>query len=539
VQRTHYILSLGPEQLPDPWTTTRHVYAVGARIGEVPFVEVRSKLMELGAVKSVSGRRRSRRRMFRRLTWGAVRGYAPICYDSYDNPTVLEAFKGRLLRDLPSVNARKIKLFAKFVQNWLDSHLSELRKVQLMSFEEWLDSENYPEWRKQQLRQSYLELRGGLPSRKRSSHIDAFVKGESYSKYKRPRMINSRVDDFKVIAGRYFKSIERVLYDMVMPVSFIKHVPVPQRPALVKRMSEFVGMRCRATDYTAFESSISSEIMVVCECALYHACFPDDPIMDFICDTIKGENVMRTRTGVKVCCTGRRMSGDMCTSLGNGFTNLMVSTFIAGEGHIFGYVEGDDGLFMVDHEIDPQDYADLGFAIKIEKFDSPCHASFCGLVFSESSEIIRDPFRFMQNFGWTMSCINAGPRVLDELLRAKALSVCYETPQCPIVGAFARRALERTMGSNPRWVNDGYHVPPDAVDIPKFEPKADTRALFALRYGVSVPQQLEVEKCIMHDDLDQVSVLCPAGLEYDTLPGQRSGSSPDVAHYAQHFLEIT
>jgi len=525
--------------MPNPWTTQRHVYATGVRLGEVFFPNVESKLLSTSVLR-ISGRRKSRRRMYRRLTWGYIRGYAPICYDNYDPATVLEAFSGRLLRDLPCIQKRQLQRFALFVRQWLEEHRDELSKIKLMTFEEWLSSEEYPEWRKAQLRTCYLDLHGGLPSKKRSSHVDSFVKSEFYQKFKRPRMINSRVDDFKVISGRYFKSIERVLYDMDMPISFIKHVPVPERPALISKLAEYHDWKCRATDYTAFESSISSSIMQVCECALYKFCFPNDPIMEHICNTISGMNVMRTRTGIKVQVRGRRMSGDMCTSLGNGFTNLMLASFIAGKGNIVGYVEGDDGLFMTQRELDCKDYESLGFKIKIEKWDEPGQASFCGLVFSSSGQIIRDPFKFFQGFGWTLSCINAGDRVLKQLLRAKALSSCYETPHCPIVGVMARMALKKTAGVTPRWVEDGYHkVPRDALAIPDFMPTLETRRLFFHRYGISVEVQLEVEDAIRSDNMELVASLLPAGIQGVDINGETNGSSPDVTHYASHFLEVT
>ena len=138
-------------------------------------------------------------------------------------------------------------------------------------------------------------------------------------------------------------------------------------------------------------------------------------------------------------------------------------------------------------ELTAKAYEELGFTIKIEEVDNPCHASFCGMIFADSGEIIRDPRRFMMGFGWTQSFISGGPRLMDELLRAKALSTVYETPQCPIVGAFARYALQQTVGVSPRFVNDGYHeVPRDERHLPNVCPSADTRLLFEREFGVSI-----------------------------------------------------
>jgi len=201
----------------------------------------------------------------------------------------------------------------------------------------------------------------------------------------------------------------------------------------------------------------------------------------------------------------------MCTSLGNGFTNLMLAAFLVDEagGTLEGFVEGDDGLFSTDVELTSELYASLGFSIKIEEVQDPCSASFCGMVFSESGEIIRDPRKFMENFGWTHSFINAGPRIMDELLRAKALSAAYETPQCPIVGVLARKALARTTHVHPRFIDDGFHVCPDVVNVPAFSPAWDTRVLFENEFGVSVSEQLAIEEAILNDRLGAVQCLLP------------------------------
>jgi len=221
------------------------------------------------------------------------------------------------------------------------------------------------------------------------------------------------------------------------------------------------------------------------------------------------------------------MSGDMCTSLGNGFTNMMLALFIAKEkhGHLEGVVEGDDGLFSSSVELTKEDYAELGFSIKIESISDPCRASFCGMIFADSGEIIRDPVRFLSTFGWTTSFITAGSCIMDQLLRAKALSAVYETPQCPIVGALARFALSRTRGVVPRFIHDGYHVCHDEVALPDFAPSDDTRELFSQLYSVPIPLQKEIEKAIQCGDMDRVALLLP--------------SPTDLSRYCSDYVIVT
>jgi len=447
--------------------------------------------------------------MFRRLNHCAVPGYAPLHMDTNDPFTIECAFKKRLLRDIPKADRAVLARFKSFVRDYVKTHIP---RVEPLAFEEWLSSTTYNEERKSQLRHAYDELRGGLPSRKQASHIDTFVKSEFYTTWKHARMINSRSDAFKVWSGPRFKAIENAVYHTVP--EFIKHVPVPERPALIAAMRK-TGLRYFATDFTAFESHFTSEFLNICENALYRYCLQSDVDAEFLCQAIAGKNRMSTRTGVTAEVTGRRMSGDMCTSLGNGFTNLMLAKFIASEkgGSISGFVEGDDGLFATDVNLTAEDYAALGFTIKIEEIQDPCTALFCGMVFADSGEIVKDPRKFVMGFGWTQSFTSAGPRIMDELLRAKALSSVYETPQCPVIGAFARHALNVTKHVSPRFVDDGYHVPHDVKSIPAFKPSPDTRLLFESLYGISVPTQLLIEAAVSAGDFVRVSSLMPPTVE--------------------------
>lgn len=496
----------------DAFNTERKVFAEGARVVETPLARPTSKFVDSGkASVHLPGSRRERRRMFRKLNYCAVPGYGPLCMDTNDPDTVECAFKQRLLRDVPNAKPGVLERFRAFVKNFLSTSVPCAR---VMSFEEWLAGTPYNEERKRSLRETYESLRGGRPTRRQCSHIDTFVKSEFYPTWKHARMINSRADVFKVWSGPMFKAIEEIVYQIP---EFIKHIPVPLRPASVAGLKK-AGRRYYQTDFTAYESHFTPEVLNACECELYRHCLSsyEKDIPEFLIQVIMGENNMRTRTGVSAKVKGRRMSGDMCTSLGNGFTNLMLAKFIVSEkdGTLEGFVEGDDGLFCTDVELNSQDYEDLGFTIKIEEVSDPCEASFCGMVFSESGEIIRDPKKFLMGFGWTQSFINAGPRIMNELLRAKALSTVYETPHCPIVGVIARYALEQTASAHPRFVDDGYHaLLPDVINIPAFRPSADTRQLFEHLYGVSVNAQLAIEAAASHGDFALVANLLPPSSE--------------------------
>jgi len=429
-----------------------------------------------------------------------------------------ESYRQRLMRDVPPFNPDVLGRLRIFVRSFCETHFC---KVQPLGFEEWLLTTGYNESRKAQLRQCYEEDRGLRPSSRHCHKVKSFIKREFYPVYKHARMINSRSDHFKAWAGPKIKAVEQEVYKLS---AFIKHVPVPDRPALIAGLYR-PGSRYFNTDFTAFESHFLPQVMDSIEGELIRYCLGEDG--DFYMRVCCGKNVMETRTGAGVTARGRRMSGEMSTSLGNGFTNLMLALFIAHErgGSLEGYVEGDDGIFRTDFELCEADYAKLGFTIKIIEIPHPCEASFCGIVCGESGQIIRDPRRFLAGFGWTLSFLGAGEKIMNGLLRAKALSACYETPDCPIVGVLAREALERTRGVLPIWVDDGYHKPRDEVKLKPFSPNADTRLLFEKVYGVSIRDQLRMEQLIRDNRLELIEgVLLP---------------TPDMSHFEARYVVTT
>lgn len=360
-------------------------------------------------------------------------------------------------------------------------------------------------------------LHGQRPTRRDCRRIKSFIKLESYPEFKEARWINSRADIFKAWSGRFFRTVEEVLYDNPW---FIKHVPIPSRPALVRSLRK-AGLFYYENDYKSFEASIIPDLMRVCECQLYTHVLqrqPDDAA--FINSVLLGRNELRTRAKVKTSIRGRRMSGDMCTSCGNGFTNLMLVLYVVSlkGGFVNGFVEGDDGLFASTVQLSSDDFTRCGMTVEIHEVSDPCRAHFCGMTFADTGVCIKDPRRVFQNFGWTHSFINAGPRIMDELLRSKALSLWYEMAQCPIVGQLAFTALGLTDGVDLCHYEDTTERGYDVRDLGKltdfgvFRPDSQTRDLFASLYGISVNDQLYVEALIRNHRLDQIQSIIPANL---------------------------
>lgn len=507
----------------DPYTTTRKVYAVGARSAEFrvkPGPTREHKLKE-----PANSRTRQRTKTFQALPFGRARGWAPLSLDANDLETQKLGLNRRLCRQCEQPRPGFYHRFQEFVQKWCERHLTPLSGVP--EFEAWISASPYPESRRAELRLEWERLKGAPPTLRQSSKIASFIKRESYQEQKAPRWINSRVDAFKAWSGRYFSAIEKVVFDLPY---FIKHVPVPDRAARIESLRK-VGLYYYENDYKAFEASLLSPLMRACECVLYrHMLKRVDPAAGkYIQRVLTGKNRLHTRAGLRCVIEGGRMSGDMCTSLGNGFTNLMLVMFIVHEkmGTYEGLgalVEGDDGLFASPCRLSAADFAGCGFTAEIKELDDPMDGHFVGMVMSRDGTILKDPHKVLSNFGWTASYIGHGEATGMELLRAKALSLAYELPQCPIAGALARAAMRFTEGYQPRWT-DTWRVQLDNdIRVGEFTPTEQARVRFAELFGISPASQREMEAMIEQGRLNDLILV--------TSPPR------DVEAYSARYLEV-
>lgn len=402
---------------------------------------------------------------------------------------------------MPDPVAGRLATLAAWVDKFLVDNLEPLEPSSIKSFDEWLEACDYTQARKAELRLAKEELGEEIPSGA-MLHCKSFMKKESYfERYKYPRAINSRTDYFKVYSGPWFSSIEDRVY---RHPAFIKHVPVRLRPQYIYDKLHSWGC-WYITDYTSFESSFTPALMEACELRLYRYMLQRFPeVSSSICDAISGENLCKFRD-VQVKVEGCRMSGDMCTSLGNGFTNFMVMSCIVNSlgGNCMGVVEGDDGEFGTSVEVTREDFRAYGFDIKIERIDDLFRGSFCGLVLTRELTSMVDPRKVLSCFGISLSPHALGsPKVRLELLRAKALSLIYEHPRCPIVTALGRRYELLTRGLRARFEADWWR---SGLVRQIFEFREDTerqvalgisdqiRADFAEQFGIEPHIQIAIE----------------------------------------------
>jgi len=436
--------------------------------------------------------------------------------------TAKEGVKKRFLRDPPAANLKTLRRFSEFVADWIKKNLQPLEPEYDFDFETWLAKTPYPKWRKEQLRRKNAAISNDWDEK--FNLVKSFIKDECYPSYKHARGINSRSDEFKCLVGPVFKAIEKAVFKLDY---FIKKVPQDQRPDYIFDKLYRPGSRYSATDYTAFESLFVAEMMKVCEFQLYGYMLSKTPQQgDFMrrCfEVLAGTNICEFKW-FTARCEATRMSGEMNTSLGNGFSNLMFALFMFEEKgctNVDGVVEGDDGLFCFEGPAPTcEDFASLGLNIKLEIHEELTSASFCGLIFDLEDRVnVTNPIEAMLDFGWTSDqYAGAGNRIKLSLLKAKSLSMAYAYAGCPILSALARYGNRVTKGSRigkvidsgklSQWERD--QLLEAIADKDKLQRlmnrpvPMNTRFLVEREFNIPVEMQVQIEKY-----LDSLEVLQP------------------------------
>lgn len=376
------------------------------------------------------------------------------------NPDNLIAGVSKRMATTPRPYRRRVRRhFRKFVARWVKENLEPLPaghfsnwsdpgtpslknpKIPLQPgyLESWLSQTNYPEWRKKELRLAYDNIQNdeGLYKFTDNIHkhgvVKIFVKDEFYPEFKYPRAIWARQDEFKVIAGPIFKEIEKKLFDLPY---FIKKVPKQDRPKFLHEFLECDDFIYQGTDYTSYEAHFNEDMQDDCEFELYrHMMQHNDhlkKVLHMIFQVTATYNLIKNKY-FTLMTYAKRMSGEMNTSLGNGFSNLMFLKFglhrykIPHKGPV---VEGDDALLSLKTQLPQEYYDEMGLNVKLEVFDTLGEASFCGNVFSSDELInITEPIYYLCTTPWLSKLYtHAGPKKKWELTKCKALSLAWEYP---------------------------------------------------------------------------------------------------------------
>lgn len=411
----------------------------------------------------------------------------------------------------------------RFAELFNRHYFKPLTPDQEPTFEEWLKTSPYDENRKTQLREakaaSGLNKGNRRQRRKTFKTNKSFCKDEGYDQFKKPRLINSRVDDAKVEFGPWFDAIAKQVF--ALP-PFIKYIPFSERPEVIKRDLMKEGATYVADDYEAYEAHFDKLHMQL-EMGLYkyltsktaagRAWFKEMKA------ALTGENIC-TFQHFKVFIEATRMSGEMNTSLGNSYVNLIIHAywFWVNNGrptdssilrnYIFNNikVEGDDSAASYlnkAHIPTEEQMTKTGFKVEHLEYDNLGDMSFCGCVFDPEDMITcANPLKVLSSFGWVpRRYVRCGPKMRLELMRAKALSYKYQYNGCPIITPFVDNILRRTshikirasiVNTTSIYERELLQAALSVSTTTKPTPW-NTRLLVERLYGITIQQQLATE----------------------------------------------
>lgn len=446
-----------------------------------------------------------------------VDGYAPPKPDLSHTPTGRRGAIRRFCTKPTRPCFIKVRALRRYARSFFRKHFTALEPDHPINSEFldrvnwWLPLTNYPEARRTELWNLALTMASEYDLA--NFDVKSFIKEETYPEYKDSRCINARSDECKLLLGPYFKAIESITYENK---HFIKHIPVHERAEYIYKELWTPDGKYVASDYTSFEAHFTPEMMHAIEFEFYaYMTAPlGNSLFLWICYRVLAgkNNVMFRAFTVKVW--GIRMSGEMCTSLGNGIANLTIMYFVletSGCTNIRGVVEGDDALFTFSGSFPTQAmFNTLGFDIKLEYHENLSTASFCGLVFDlEDRYNVTDPRQILLNLGWVgRRYNNASKKTRMILARAKAFSMLYTYPSCPIIAACSKWILRCTRSHDVvHFIRNSRNLTEwerswmlDAVTYGKSlihnapDPKPNTRDLVKKLYGIDVVQQDALEK---------------------------------------------
>lgn len=432
----------------------------------------------------------------------------PDCNDTFS--MIVGAMK-RLGRAPPPRHDRFMKALIATTQVFLRENVCPADPATDVSVDTWLARTHYTESRKRDLKREHEETSDLFDGK--CGQCKGFGKDESYGEFKTPRMICSRTDAFKTFFGPFVKIAEMIVYSLPF---FAKHLTPDQKVERLDRILSRAACRVHVLDYTAYESHFTPDVMAICEFSLLCWIFqfvPGFHLLMAMCVFIIGrQNVIKL-----VGFTFRvfaRMSGEMDTSLGNGFTNLMIILTIcrmSGNSDVDCMVEGDDCVVsMRGPGITAEMFKFAGWHVKLETYDNAMEAGFCGMIYDEFDKaVITDPIKMLLNFGWASAQYrNASERTMMALIRVKALSFLYQYPSCPIITKLAEHYLMLTNKITFYTmfkVMSKSHVSEYQREIwarvsrnrPTARPIGyNTRCLMERKFGIPVEVQVSVERQI-------------------------------------------
>lgn len=308
------------------------------------------------------------------------------------------------------------------------------------TYKHWIENSDYNPAKILKYDKAYERVNQNLRESSHCIQVKSFLKDEFYEEFKHARTINARDDWFKVKCGPIFHAIEKALFGRY---EFVKYIPTKERGQHMRTILEQFKYYAE-TDFKSFESCFVLEIMEACEFQLYDYMLGENPLelaqMEFFKTVLSGHNVLKFK-GFSMWINAVRMSGEMTTSLGNGFTNLMLQKFYAYKHGLVssGVIEGDDGAFgYMSPPPDPaRFFNNLGFTLTFGIKTKLHNVQFCGITCSDENTHMIDFRKPLLTHCWIKPVYKSSKYMkLMSILKGKCLSLYDRVPGCPVVSKF-------------------------------------------------------------------------------------------------------
>jgi hypothetical protein len=304
---------------------------------------------------------------------------------------------------------------------------------------------------------NFIEYNLGKMSAKTSARYvrhGCFVKFESNIKRKdgklfvRPRLIMT-MSEFMQFSLCYLSEISDVWYDGPIECFQVKHM---NPSAMISKIREAQDRLHCVTDYSAFESSINSDIRELEMYVVRRLCSRAGYV--YTLRMLNKLNIDLKRTlqtkGLSFVIESR-CSGDYWTSMGNGIVSICLMKYCHSRGELSGEVfsmlaEGDGGLVPLSTP-DVNILNSLGFKFSSETSGTrPGDTDFLRSLWDHRRWL--NIGRVLSRIFWVKKGIHLRKSKQKFLLRTMALSLHYLSPGHPVLWAVVKRIEQETRGMN-------------------------------------------------------------------------------------------
>lgn len=426
----------------------------------------------------------------------------------------------RVIHDYHPFNPNVQADFISFARHYIKNHIQPLKEGldEDELLENWLGQSKYDSDRRNKLRELNKMMRNHQIPRRQYLQLTSFIKSEFYTEPKEARIINSRSDAFKSRVGPYIHAAEAMVYDD----HFIKHCKPSE--VVEKMKNKACGFEVfYETDYSSFEGSFKPEYLRQIELYLLTRLFYNYPEIVSLCTlALVSSNKLIYRKRYSAEFPGSRMSGEMWTSMCNGYMNKLLVEFVAkrSDALVDYLVEGDDGFICSNKPLNWELTADAGFKLKCDIVHDPMDVQFCSLRVCEN-KLIPNIERTLTHYGFIIDTQIArglavkskrSQKKLDEVQYAKACSLLATSSGIPILQAVALQQLRVLSGThlNPKyfdwWEREFYDLSnpaPSSISL-------GVRKYVEKEFGILVDDQIEVERQILNCPFRCYDILLPA-----------------------------